>query len=144
MADIQTMQGLTQATYDTLEAYRRAHESAHTGALEQTLERRISKRTRTVNLLNDALEERGANRVDDASASAQAGYLVQAIGDAFQDGDEAAAHRIEKAETDLCERFDKALADDTLDTATRRTLERAAREVREGESFSHVLERQYG
>jgi len=144
MADIQTLQGLTQATYDTLEAYRRAHETAHTGALEQTLERRISERTRTVNMLNEALVERGGNRVDDASASAQAGYLVQAIADAFQDGDEAAAYRIERAETDLCERYDKALADDTLDSSTRKTIERAAREVREGESFSHVLERHYG
>jgi uncharacterized damage-inducible protein DinB len=88
--------------------------------------------------------ERGGTRVDDASASAQAGYLVEAIADAFQDGDEAAAHRIEKAETDLCERYDKALADDTLDPSIRKTIERAAREVREGESFSHVLERHYG
>ncbi|QIQ86482.1 DUF2383 domain-containing protein [Erythrobacter sp.] len=144
MANRETLQGLTQATYDTLEAYRRAHETAHTGALERTLERRISERTRTVNLLNDALEKQGGERVDDASASAQAGYLVQAIGDAFQDGDEAAAHRIEKAETDLCERYEKALADDTLETSTRHTIEAAAREVREGESFSHVLERQFG
>jgi len=144
MADTRTLQGLTQATYDTLAAYRSAHEAAHTGALEQTLERRISERTRTVNLLNVALEKRGGTRIDDASATAQAEGLIHVITDAFQDGDEAAAHRIENAETELCERYDKALADQTLDTSTRTTIERAAREVREGESFSHVLERQYG
>lgn len=144
MTTTPTLHDLTQATYDTLAAYRGARDAAHSGALQQTLERRITERTRTVNQLNDALAERGGTRIDDASASAYAEGIVRAIGEAFQDGDEAAAHRIEKAETDLCERFDAALADDNLDTSTRLAIESAAREVREGESVSHVLERQYG
>ncbi|KPP87567.1 DUF2383 domain-containing protein [Erythrobacter sp. HL-111] len=144
MADTRILQSLTQDTYDTLAAYRRARESAHSDALQQTLERRISERVRTVNLLNEALAERGGTRVDDASAPAQAADIFHAIGDAFQDGDEAAARRVEKAETELCRRYDKALSDESLDPSTRRTIEQAAREVREGESFSHVLERHYG
>jgi uncharacterized protein (TIGR02284 family) len=144
MADTKTLQGLTQDTYDTLAAYRRARETAHTDALQQTLERRISERTRTVNLLNEALAQSGGRRVDDASAPAQAADIFHAIGDAFQDGDEAAAHRVEKAEKELCRRYDEALANKDLESSTRATIEAAAREVREGESFSHVLERQYG
>lgn len=144
MADTRTLHDLTQATYDTLAAYRGARDAARSDALRQTLERRITERTRTVNRLNDALAENDGTRIDDASASAHAEGIVRAIGEAFQDGDEAAAHRIEKAESDLCERFDGALADEDLDTSTRLAIESAAREVREGESFSHVLERQYG
>ncbi|MEQ8410700.1 MAG: DUF2383 domain-containing protein [Erythrobacter sp.] len=144
MANREMLQGLAQATYDTLEAYRRAHETAHASALRQTLERRISQRTRTVNMLNEALAGRGGEPVKDASASARAGDLIRAVMDAFQDGDEAAAHRIETAESDLAERYDSALADDRLDDAARRTIERAARDVHEGESFGHVLDRQYG
>lgn len=144
MADHATLRDLAQDTYDTLEAYRRAHETAQSTALKQTLERRMSERTQTVNLLNEALAERDERTVDDASASTRAADLFRAIGDAFQDGDEKAAHRIEKAEHDLCESYEKALKKDDLDTSTRMTIERAAREVREGESFSHVLDRQYG
>jgi len=144
MAQIDQLKDLAQDTYDTLEAYRRAHEMAESPALKQTLERRISERTQTVNMLNSALEDYGKPTVDDTSASTQAADMLRAIASAFVDGDEAAAHRIEKAETDLCERYEDALKSDGLDTAMRLTIEKAAREVREGESFSHVLERQYG
>ena len=144
MADTQALKDLTQATYDTLEAYRRAHDMAHTEALRRTLEDRISARVRTVNMLNEALAERQGGKIDHTSAPAQAAEVFRSIGEALQDGDEAAAHRIENAEQDLYDRYDSALAGDEFEGSLRSIVESAAREVREGESVSHVLERQYG
>ena len=106
-------------------------------------ERRIAERTRTVNMLNEALESHGEQPIDDASATTQGQQLLQSIRDAFADKDEAAVERIEAIESDLSERYADALRHDDMDASIRMTITSAAREVREGERFSKVLERHY-
>jgi uncharacterized protein (TIGR02284 family) len=143
MTQIETLKTLAQETYDTLAGYRKAHETADSSALRQTLERRIAERTRTMNMLNDALESHGEQTVDDASATTQGQQLLQSIRDAFADKDEAAVERIEAIESDLSERYADALRNDDMDASVRMAITNAAREVREGERFSKVLERHY-
>lgn len=144
MNTIETLKNLTQTTYDSVEGYRNAIDKADSPALKGALERRLNSRRDTLEKLNMALAGRGETQIDSVSMTGSAHQTFQSIAEAFSDSDEAAVERVEEGEDYIADQFKDALkgADD-MDTSIRMLIEQAYQEVREGERFSDMLEKQY-
>ena len=142
---VETLKSLTQTTYDSVEGYRKAAEKAVSPALKQALERRMSERSRTLTKLNDALKSRGEDPITSSSTVASMHQVFLNIVDSFENGDEAAAERVEEGEDYIAEKFREVLEDknDRFDNETRMVIQSAYREIREGEKFGDMIERQY-
>ena len=144
MTAISNLKDLTQTTYDSVEGYRRAIDKAESAALKSALERRLSAREMTLRNLNNALEGRGEERIDSTSMSGKAHHTFLGIADAFADGNDAAVERVEEGEDYLVGEFKDAMDGDLgKDADLRGVVEQAYQEVREGERFSDMLEKQY-
>ncbi len=142
---VETLKSLTQTTYDSLEGYRKAAEKAESPSLKQALERRTSERSRTLNKLNDALKSNGEEPITSSSAIASMHQSFLNIADTFENGDEAAAERVEEGEDYIAGKFRDVLEDDSneIDQSSLMIIQSAYREIREGEKFGDMIERQY-
>ena len=143
MNNINTIQSLTQTTFDSVEGYKVAMEKAESPALTSALDRRLNSRQETLARLNTALERQGENRITSKSMSADAHQMFTSISDAFSDGDEAAAKRVEEGEDYIAGKFKNALDDKELDMESRNLLQGAYQEIAQGERFTDMLEKQY-
>ncbi|MBD2842153.1 ferritin-like domain-containing protein [Erythrobacter rubeus] len=142
---VDILKNLTQTTFDSVEGYRKAGDKAESPALTQALERRASERSKTLDTLNQALTSRGEDPITSPSTMSQMHQTWLSITDSFSNGNEAAAERVEEGEDYLVEQFRDVLEDDSneLDSSTRMLIQSAYREVREGERFTDMLEKQY-
>ncbi|KWV92697.1 PA2169 family four-helix-bundle protein [Erythrobacter sp. YT30] len=144
MNNINTLKKLTQTTFDSVEGYRKAIDKAESPALKSAFERRLNSREETLTKLNNALAGRGEDRIDSASVSGTAHQTFFSIADAFSDSNEAAIERVEEGEDYLAEQFRDVLKDDAeMDQSIKMVIEQAYEEVREGERFTDMLEKQY-
>lgn len=143
MNKIDTLQSLTQTTYDSVEGYRKAIDTANSPAIKSALQNRLNSRERTLETLNSALEANGGKRVTSTSATASAHQMFMSIADAFEDSDENAIERVEEGEDYIVGQFKDALEDNVVDTALRSVIETAYQDVRSGERFSDMMEKQY-
>lgn len=136
---------LAQTTYDSIEGYRKAAEKAESPGLKEALENRARQRALTLGKLNDGLQGVGETPVNEASATGRMHHFFVSVTDAFQDGDKAAAKRVEEGEDYLAEKFEEALKldNDKLDAHCRSIIQSAYQEVREGERFGDMLKNQF-
>lgn len=138
-----TLRNLTQTTYDSVEGYRKAAEKADSPALKKALNERLQKRAETLATLNAELTRLGAEPVNSGTPQGAAHRLWVDITDAFSNGDEAAAERVEEGEDHLAGQFKDALDGQDLDPAEREVVQRCYAEIREGERFGDMIEKQY-
>ena len=143
MNNINTIQSLTQTTFDSVEGYKVAKEKAESSALKSALDRRLNSRQETLTKLNTALENQGEDRITSTSMGADAHQWFTNISDSFSEGDEAAAKRVEEGEDYIAGQFKDALEDKDLDAQSRSLLQGAYQEIAQGERFSDMLEKQY-
>lgn len=144
MNNIKILKKLTQTTFDSVEGYRKAIEKADSPALKSALERRLNSREQTLEKLNSALAGRGEDRITSVSMTGTAHQMFMSIADTFADSNEAAAERVEEGEDYLAEQFREALKDSAqMEQPIKLVIEQAYQEVREGERFSDMLEKQY-
>ncbi|MGB3807173.1 MAG: PA2169 family four-helix-bundle protein [Erythrobacter sp.] len=143
MKNISKLKDLTQTTYDSVKGYRKAIEKADSPALRSALDQRLSRRQQTLAKLNTALTNNGEKTINDASMTGSAHQLFTSIADAFESDDEAAVERVEEGEDYISGQFRDALKDDDIDAALRPIIEDAYSEIRDGERFSDMLEKQY-
>ena len=134
---------LTDATFDSVEGYRKAHEKAKSAQLKQALQQRLEKRQQTLGVLNAQLERQGDELVTKGTATGGLHRLWVDITDLFESGDEAAAERVEEGEDYLKEKFEAALKDDDLEPGERAVVEQCFAEIQEGERFGDMVAKQY-
>lgn len=134
---------LTQTVIDSVEGYRLAAEHASSPRLKQILHEAHNKRRKIVDKLNGELSWLGEETVDKGSAAGSMHRAWVNISTAFQDGDKAAAKRVEEGEDYIKEKFEKALERKDWDIRTRQALEEAFAEIREGERLTDQLEKEY-
>jgi uncharacterized protein (TIGR02284 family) len=138
-----TIKSLAEITFDSIEGYRKAADKAVALDLKRVLTDQANKRQTTLDRLNDELARLGEDRVTSGSAAGGLHRMWVEITALFENGDEAAAHRVEEGEDHLAEKFDAALKRDDLDPTTRNVIETAYREVREGERLTDRLAKMY-
>ena len=73
----------------------------------------------------------------------EAHQLWMSITDAFEDGNEAAAERVEEGEDYLKNKFESALKDDDLDPQSRMVVQQCYAEISDGERFGDMIAKQY-
>ena len=61
----------------------------------------------------------------------------------FENGDEAAAERVEEGEDYLKGKFESALEDDDLDAQSRSVVQQCYAEISEGERFGDMIDKQF-
>ncbi len=143
MTNIDTLKSLTQLTYDSVEGYRKAAEKATSPALTRALDQRREKRAQTLAMLNSGLQEFGEEAIISTSVKGTIHQTWLNITDAFESGDEAATERVEEGEDFLAEQFENALKDESVDSRVRPMIETAYQDVRVGERFGDMIEKQY-
>ena len=143
MTTIEVLKNLTQTTYDSVEGYRVAAEKADSPALKQAFSRRSGERAEILNKMNNALQANGEQPITAVSTQGKAHQFFLTITDALSDSNEAAVKRVEEGEDYLVEQFSEALKRDDLERETRLLIETAFRDIRDGERFADMLEKQY-
>lgn len=138
-----TLKTLTDTAYDSVEGYRKAAERADSPALRQALGERCEKRQQTVDKLNAELERRGEELTTEGTLTGELHQAWLGIADAFENGDEAAAERVEEGEDYLKGKFESALEEDDLDPQERAVISECYAEICEGERFGDMIEKQY-
>jgi len=143
MTNLNTLKDLTQTTYDSVEGYRKAIDKAESPALRSALDRRLSSRQQTLAKLNTAITNNGEEPIDSSSMTGSVHRIFVSIADTFESGNEAAVERVEEGEDFIADKFRDALKDGEIDASVRPIVEDAYNEVRNGERFSEMLEKQY-
>lgn len=144
MNNTELLKDLTQATYDSVEGYRKAAETAEKPAFKKAFERRRDMRAKTLQHLNNALLANSELPINDTSIKGETHQLFLTLTDTFADGDSAVFARVEEGERYIANKFENALADDSgITPGTRLTLQEAYRDIGEGETFSAMLEKQF-
>ena len=134
---------LTDTTFDSVEGYRKAAEKANDPQLKQALERRRAEREQTVSKLNAEIQRQGGELVTKGTVTGAAHRTWMSIADAFENGDEAAAERVEEGEDYLKGKFQSALDDDDLDPQSRSVVQQCYAEISEGERFGDMIAKQF-
>ncbi|MDJ0977242.1 MAG: PA2169 family four-helix-bundle protein [Erythrobacter sp.] len=144
MKTIELLKDLTQTTYDSVEGYRKAAEAAEKPAFKKAFERRRDTRAQTLEQLNNALQANSEAPITSASVAGETHRMFLTITDTLTQGDDAIIARVEEGESYLATKFENALANESsLDASMRLTVRDAFRDIREGERFGAMLEKQY-
>ena len=138
-----TIKSLAETTFDSIEGYHKAADKAVALDLKRVLAAQANKRQTTLDRLNDELARLGEDRITSGSAAGGVHRMWIEITALFENGDEAAAQRVEEGEDHLADKFDAALKRDDLDPTTRTVIETAYRDVREGERLTDRLAKMY-
>ena len=142
-ANTTALETLIDTTYDSVEGYRKASETAKSPELKRILSDQAAKRQKTLDALNAELTHLGGNLVTKGTATGGLHRLWLDLTNLFESGDKAAVERVEEGEDYLAGKFEEALKATDLDPTTRSVIQTALAEVREGERLTGRLEEQY-
>ncbi|WP_370188856.1 PA2169 family four-helix-bundle protein [Qipengyuania sp.] len=134
---------LTDTTYDSVEGYRKAADIADSPQLKQALQQRCSQREETLKRMNAQLQQQGDELVTKGTVTGEAHQLWASITSAFENNDEAAAERIEEGEDYIAKKFEQALESEQLEAQERAVVQQCLGEIREGERFGDMIEKQF-
>jgi uncharacterized protein (TIGR02284 family) len=138
-----TLKSLVETTFDSVEGYRKAAETAKSPQLKAVLTQQAQKRQSTLDMLNQELVRLGGDRVTSGTTAGGLHRLWVDITSLFEKSDEAAAERVEEGEDYLVKKFEEALREQDLDPSARAAIEKAYLEVKEGERLTDQLAHQY-
>lgn len=139
MTDTKILKTLTDTTYDSVEGYRKAAEKADNPSLKKALNTRMQKRQKTLDTLNAELVRCGGDKVTSGTTAGGLHRLWVSVTDALDDGDEAAAERVEEGEDYLRKKFEEALEKTDLDPQQKSVIQKCHAEVAEGERFGDLI-----
>lgn len=137
------LETLIDTTYDSVEGYRKASETAKSPELKRILSEQAARRQTTLDALNAELTRLGGNLVTKGTATGGLHRLWMDITNLFENADKAAVERVEEGEDYLAEKFEEALKATDLDPTTRSVIQTALSEIREGERMTDRLSDQY-
>ncbi|KPF63549.1 ferritin-like domain-containing protein [Porphyrobacter sp. AAP60] len=137
------LETLIDTTYDSVEGYRKAGETAKSPELKRILSEQAAKRQKTLDKLNAELTRLGGNLVTKGTATGGLHRLWMDLTDLFASGDKVAVERVEEGEDYLAKKFEQALEATDLDPTTRSVVQSALSEIREGERMTDRLADQY-
>ncbi len=143
MAANTVLKTLTDTAFDSIEGYSKAAEKANDPRLKSALLKRRERREQTVAALNAEIQRQGGELITKGTLTGEAHQLWLSISDAFEDGNEAAAERVEEGEDYLKGKFESALEDDDLDPQSRTVVQQCYAEICEGERFGDMIDQQY-
>lgn len=138
-----SLETLVDTTYDSVEGYRKASDTAKSPELKRILSEQAAKRQATLDALNAELTRLGGNLVTKGTATGGLHRLWMDLTDLFESGDKAAVERVEEGEDYLADKFEDVLRAANLDPATRTVVEAALSEIRDGERMTDRLSDQY-
>ena len=138
-----TFKSLVDTVFDSVEGYRKASEKATSASLKSALGERLTKRQQTLTAMNDELRRQGDELVTKGTATGGLHRIWTDITSAFEDGNEAAAERVEEGEDYLKDKFKSALEDDDISMEERTVVQQCYAEVSEGERFGDMIARQH-
>lgn len=141
--DTTSLETLVDTTYDSVEGYRKASDTAKSPELKRILSEQAAKRQATLDALNAELTRLGGNLVTKGTATGGLHRLWMDLTDLFESGDKAAVERVEEGEDYLADKFEDVLRAANLDPATRTVVEAALSEIRDGERMTDRLSDQY-
>ena len=134
---------LTDTTFDSVEGYRQAAETANNSQLTQALQQRGQERGQTLQQMNAELQRQGEELVTKGTLTGEAHQMWQSVTAAFENNDEAAAERVEEGEDYIKNKFQEAIEINQLEAQERAVVERCYNEICEGERFGDMIEKQY-
>lgn len=123
------LESLIDTTYDSVEGYKKASETASSPQLKAKFNECAGKRQELLNKLNAELQRHGGDLVTKGTFTGQLHRMWTDISDLFQSGDETALDRVEEGEAYLAKKFEEALEHTDLDPGTRSVIQAAHAEI---------------
>lgn len=137
------LRSLTRTAIDSAEGYALAGEHARSHHLKNVLNEAAARRLRVVAQLNEELVRLGHEPEKRGTGLGSLHHVWVRATEAFRDGDEAAAERVEEGEDYIEGKFREALASDAFDAETRQLVERVHAAIVEDERMADRLADQY-
>lgn len=143
--DIRTLNGLIATTLDSIDGYTTAAEDSQSGRFRQMFLDRASERRTVVESLRAEVGRQGGNPEDDGTllAGAHRAFLNLKATVTGQD-DESIVAEVERGEDHIKAKYERALEDGSLDSATCTVISEAYRSVKQGHDqmrdLKHALE----
>lgn len=137
------LETLIDTTYDSIEGYRKAGETAQSPELKRIFAEQAAKRQATLDSLNSELTRLGGALMTKGTAAGGLHRLWLDITNLFESGDKAAVERVEEGEDYLEDKFEEVLKRTDLDPATRAVVQTGLGEIRQGERLTDRLADQY-
>ena len=141
--DLSTLEGLTDLAIDSAKGYETAAGLAKSPSLQSILREQATDRRALVGELNAEIARLGGSPRESGSTLGAAHRAWTSLTDAFQNGDKAAAERVEEGEDYIEKRFREALDGGQIGAQTRDVIVRAHARISEGERLTDRLEDQY-
>lgn len=137
------LRSLTRTAIDSAEGYALAGEHARSHHLKNVLNEAAARRLRVVAQLNEELVRLGQEPAKRGTGLGSLHHVWVRVTEAFRDGDEAAAERVEEGEDYIESKFREALASGVFDAETRQLVERVHAAIVEDERMADRLADQY-
>ncbi len=137
------LETLVDTTFDSVEGYRKAAETATTPQLKTVLTAQAEKRQATLDTLTTELHRLGGKLITKGTATGELHQLWLKLTALFESGDEAAVERVEEGEDYLAGKFEKALESDMLEAESVPVVRAALADIREGKRLAEQLEAAY-
>lgn len=134
---------LTDTTYDSVEGYRKAAEKADSPHLKNALNRQMEQRQNVLDNMNAELQRQGDELVTKGTLTGELHQMWLGITDMFENGDEAAAERVEEGEDYIKGKFKNALEGGSMEPQERVIVEQCYAQICEGERFGDVIEHKF-
>lgn len=139
--DIKVLNGLAEGLIDSADGYAEAAAETEDARYRDLFVRRSDERRRIASELQAAVRGMGGQPEDEGSILAKAQRAFMDIKHALIRDDASVIGSVERGETHLQARFDRALKDDALSATTCETIRRAQTALRTGHDEMHVLQR---
>lgn len=123
---VQVLNGLVETTRDSADGYDKAAELARNPRFKNLFQERAQARRRLVRELDDEVRNVGGEPPKGGSILGQAHRVFAELRDRIAgQSDKALIEEVERGESFVCDRFQKAAQDDALPVQTRQSIERA-------------------
>lgn len=139
--DIDVLNELIEVTLDSADGYREAAKDAGADRYREIFDRRAHDRQQIVLRLQEQVRTLGGQPEDDGSLLAAAHRVFLTLRDRMSDGDSAVLEEVERGEDFILEKFDDALADDSVSPAVADSIRIAYGSIRSGHDEASNLKK---
>ncbi|MFO1455171.1 MAG: PA2169 family four-helix-bundle protein [Steroidobacteraceae bacterium] len=138
--DVDVLNGLIETTLDSVDGYEAAAQDARDPRFATMFSTRAGQRRAVLDGLRNEVSRLGGDPEDEGSVLAAAHRRFLGIRQALSQGDQAVVDEVERGEDFIRERFERAMADPRVSSATRQLVARYYDSVRLGHDRARALQ----
>jgi uncharacterized protein (TIGR02284 family) len=141
--DIKVLNSLIETTLDSADGYNQAAERATSTSFRNLFQQWSTERRQIVSELQDQVRSLGGTPDDDGSTLAAGHRMFLKLRDNMTKGDESVIDEVERGEDFIKSKYETALEDDDLSTASRDVILHAYSSIKSGHDQARDLKQSF-